>query len=146
MIACPTIDIRYMAMGVSGLKMNTVIKFGSLAFDVASDDKVRELLGLVHNGAKRRGFYGQPLGTNMGGPPQANVPAHWPRPNQPIPFAPGKNTQQKPGSVPAKPAPKEKPPEKPVAQAPNFGKWMNMDSAKKVMGYASTLNDLLNRK
>lgn len=39
------------------MKLDTVIKFGSLAFGVARDDRVRELFKIAHNGAKRRGLY-----------------------------------------------------------------------------------------
>ncbi|KPV44838.1 hypothetical protein AN477_05345 [Alicyclobacillus ferrooxydans] len=39
------------------MKLDTVIKLGSLAFGVAQDDRIRQLLKIAHNGAKRRGFY-----------------------------------------------------------------------------------------
>lgn len=39
------------------MKIDTFIKLGSLAFNVARDEKVRELIKLAHNGAKRRGFF-----------------------------------------------------------------------------------------
>lgn len=122
------------------MQFNSIIKFGSLAFDVASDEKLRELLGLVHNGAKRRGFIGVP---QQGGQQQTGIPAHWPKANQPIPFAPGTHASEE-----KKPAePKKEPVKAPPAPAmPNFGKWVNMDSAKKMMGYASAFNDLLNKK
>lgn len=42
------------------MKFGTIIKLGSLAFNVAQDEKVRELLKITHNGAKRRGFYDPP--------------------------------------------------------------------------------------
>ncbi len=43
------------------VKLDTLLKFGSLAFNVAQDEKVRELLKIAHNGAKRRGFYDPPI-------------------------------------------------------------------------------------
>ncbi|MCL6442942.1 MAG: hypothetical protein K6T83_05715 [Alicyclobacillus sp.] len=43
------------------MKLDTIIRFGSLAFNVAQDDKVRELLKLAHNGAKRRGLFDPPI-------------------------------------------------------------------------------------
>ncbi len=42
------------------MKIDTLIKFGSLAFNVAQDEKVRELLKIAHNGAKRRGLFSPP--------------------------------------------------------------------------------------
>ncbi|QSO46053.1 hypothetical protein [Alicyclobacillus mengziensis] len=39
------------------MKLDTVIKLGSLAFGVAQDDRLRELLKIAHHGAKRRGFF-----------------------------------------------------------------------------------------
>lgn len=42
------------------MKMNTVIKLGSLAFGVARDEKVQELFKMAHKGAKRRGVFQSP--------------------------------------------------------------------------------------
>jgi hypothetical protein len=39
------------------VKLDTVIKLGSLAFGVAQDDRLRELLKIAHHGAKRRGLF-----------------------------------------------------------------------------------------
>lgn len=39
------------------VKLDTVIKFGSLAFGAAQDERIRELIKMAHNGAKRRGLY-----------------------------------------------------------------------------------------
>jgi hypothetical protein len=42
------------------MKIDTMLKLGSLAFGGAQDEKVRELLNPAHNGAKRRGFMVHP--------------------------------------------------------------------------------------
>ncbi|WP_157071029.1 hypothetical protein [Alicyclobacillus acidiphilus] len=42
------------------MKVNTFIKLGSLAFNVARDEKVRELVKMAHTGAKRRGLFQPP--------------------------------------------------------------------------------------
>lgn len=39
------------------MKVNTLLKAGSLFFNVAQDDKIRELVKIAHNGAKRRGLF-----------------------------------------------------------------------------------------
>ncbi|MBX6354062.1 MAG: hypothetical protein IRZ10_12125 [Thermoflavifilum sp.] len=43
------------------MRLDTLIKLGSLAFSVAQDDKVRELLRITHRGMKRRGWMSPPL-------------------------------------------------------------------------------------
>lgn len=54
---------------VSTMQMNTLIRLGSLAFDVAQDEKIRELVGMVHKGGKRRGLWstGGVSGQSTGG-------------------------------------------------------------------------------
>lgn len=42
------------------MKLNTFIKLGSLAFGVARDEKVRQLMKMAHGGAKRRGLLNPP--------------------------------------------------------------------------------------
>lgn len=51
------------------MQLDTLLKVGSLAFDVAKDDNVRELFTMVHKGAKRRGLIGNPM------PAQGQKPA-----------------------------------------------------------------------
>lgn len=41
---------------VAEVKIDTLIKLGSLAFGVARDEKVQELFKIAHKGAKRRGL------------------------------------------------------------------------------------------
>lgn len=146
---------------MNGVQINSFIKFGSLAFDVASDTKVRELLGMVHHGARRRGLIGVPQGnaqgltnaTNLQAKQSSNtVPSHWPKTHQPIPFSP---TQQAKASQPATPAPK--PEVKPPAHVENgsgaassgpgssLKQWASMDGAKKILGWAETVNQVLNK-
>lgn len=42
------------------MKINTFMKFGSLAFGVARDEKVQTLFKMAHQGAKRRGLLQPP--------------------------------------------------------------------------------------
>ncbi|KPV45696.1 hypothetical protein [Alicyclobacillus ferrooxydans] len=62
------------------MKLDTVIKLGSLAFNVAQDEKIRELWKLAHGGAKRRGLFDPPI---VPLPPQNRKPysnqSYWPR-------------------------------------------------------------------
>jgi hypothetical protein len=64
--------------GVFEMKLDTLIKFGSLALNVAQDEKVRELLRITHNGAKRRGFFDSHI----------VPPAHSPRRHANDPYGP----------------------------------------------------------
>jgi hypothetical protein len=52
------------------MRMDTMIKVGALAFGVAQDERVRELVTMMHRGAKRRGLLSSPIL-----PPTANVGA-----------------------------------------------------------------------
>ncbi|MDP9727600.1 hypothetical protein ACOJUR_05705 [Alicyclobacillus tolerans] len=61
------------------MQLNTMLKFGGMAFDVARDERIQELVKMVHQGAKRRGLYGQ-------------IHGHASVPKPAIPFAP--KTQQ----------------------------------------------------
>ncbi|WP_157785473.1 hypothetical protein [Alicyclobacillus hesperidum] len=45
------------------MKLGRFIKLGTLAFDVARDERVQELVRMAHNGAKRRGLLQPPPGT-----------------------------------------------------------------------------------
>ncbi|MDQ0189650.1 hypothetical protein JI721_09210 [Alicyclobacillus cycloheptanicus] len=61
------------------MKVDTFLKLGSLAFGIAQDERVRELVKMTHNGAKRRGLFAAP--PNVPPAPSAQrVPfANWPR-------------------------------------------------------------------
>lgn len=50
------------------MKVNTVIKLGTLAFGVVRNEKVQELFKMAHSGAKRRGIIGQFQGSSGGSP------------------------------------------------------------------------------
>jgi hypothetical protein len=113
------------------VQVNTVIRLGSLAFNVAQDERVQELFTMVHKGAKRRGIIG-----TMQPPvaPSAPRPQHAPAVSSgggshPIPFAPTSN------SVPSPP---------PQA-VPNLGKYLTTDNAKKVMSWAGQISSLLSQ-
>ncbi|MCL6598086.1 MAG: hypothetical protein K6T81_05035 [Alicyclobacillus macrosporangiidus] len=38
------------------MRLDTLIKFGSLVFSVAQDERVQEMVKMAHKGAKRRGW------------------------------------------------------------------------------------------
>lgn len=111
------------------MQFNTLMKLGSLAFNVANDEKVRQLAGIVHHGAKRRGLY-QPYGYPQGpkaaqqsiAQPGAPVHSH-------IPFAPT------PVSSVA--------PQAPAVQGLNLQKYLTKDNAKKVISFAGTMSNFL---
>jgi hypothetical protein len=131
------------------VQFNSFIKFGSLAFDVANDEKVRQLFGMTYHGARRRGLIGQgqsmhPQMLQQMAPPAGQThPAHWPKLNQPIPFSSAGQANAKPAT--SAPAPAQQ--AQPAAKAPDFDvkQWLNMDNAKKVLGWAGTINQFLEK-
>ncbi|EPZ44663.1 hypothetical protein [Alicyclobacillus acidoterrestris] len=145
------------------MQWNTFIKLGSLAFDVASDQKVRELAGIVHHGARRRGLLGVPphaqtQGTSSTSHTAASTPNHWPKQNHPIPFAPGSHApaSQTSQSAPSKSAhstgnANKSVTEKPTAATnPSSGEfdlknWVTMENAKKVLGWAGSVTQFLTK-
>jgi|GEM_PF-6350349 len=42
------------------MQLNTLVRLGSLAFDIAQDENVQDLVGMVHRAGKRRGLWAQP--------------------------------------------------------------------------------------
>jgi hypothetical protein len=112
---------------VSLVQVNTLIRLGALAFNVAQDQKVQELFTMIHKGAKRRGIIG-PV-PNLPAPPQAqkvSAPAVSPVASaHPIPFAPV-----------ASPVSKHPP-------GQDLGKYINGENAKKVLGWAGQIANLL---
>lgn len=128
------------------MQLNTFLKLGSLAFNVAQDEKVRELAGLIHNGAKRRGVFapwpGQvqslPGGTS-GSADSAGAPAAMQSkaPSALVPFAPQKSSpavkQPTPGQpethVPAPPSP--------------LSKYLTAENAKKALNMAGQVANML---
>jgi hypothetical protein len=114
-------------MEVSPVQVNTIIRLGALAFNVAQDDKVQELFTMIHKGAKRRGIIGA---TPQWQAPQqahnASAPAASAVPSaHPIPFAPSGR------------------PPNPLPPGPDLGKYINGDNAKKVLGWAGQIANLL---
>ncbi|QSO54406.1 hypothetical protein JZ785_11910 [Alicyclobacillus curvatus] len=114
------------------MKLDTVLKVGSLAFSVANDDTVRELFTMVHKGAKRRGLIGAPMApqavAQQTGQQGAKTPAQA-KTSQPIPFAPSPPANK---SSPANPA-----------TAPDWNQLFSGQNAKKVLGVASQIGQLL---
>ncbi|SIS79329.1 hypothetical protein [Alicyclobacillus vulcanalis] len=70
------------------MKLDSFIKFGGLAFDIAQDEKVRTFVTMLHHGIKRRGLI-PPATPQMGHVPlHPYHPAHWPAHHHAIPFSP----------------------------------------------------------
>jgi hypothetical protein len=109
------------------LQMNTFLKVGSLAFNVAQDEKVRELFTMIHQGAKRRGLFAE--GAIL--PPDMvpkNIPVNS-NASHKIPFAPVKQSV----------------PQQPVPGGFDISKHLTMDNAKKVLGFAGTIANMLTK-
>ncbi|MCL6637005.1 MAG: hypothetical protein K6T26_03560 [Alicyclobacillus sp.] len=124
------------------MQWQTFVKFGSLAFEVAQDQKVRELAGLVHRGAKRRGLLGPPPRPPATG--NQSPAAHAQSAN-----GGGKGTEAKPAGHPIPFAPAA-PTTSPVqghsaaGQVP-WSQWINRKNAKKAMALAGELVQWLTR-
>ncbi|WP_035462478.1 hypothetical protein [Alicyclobacillus macrosporangiidus] len=124
------------------MQLNTLVKFGSLMFNVAQDEKVKELFTMVHQGAKRRGWIGpagipaagSTQGAKEGQPVKAEPSPH------PIPFAPN-SAAPKPGTAKsATPVPGAGP----LLGAPiPWQTYLNGKNAKKVLTWAGELTQLL---
>jgi hypothetical protein len=128
------------------MQFNTVLKLGGLAFGVVQDEKVRELAGIIHKGAKRRGVYSQFTGGNSAGGANAqssgnvglgvgNAEPH------PIPFAPSAKTTEKTSQkskVPGIHLP-------PQVGFPSgaLGKYMNAGNAQKMKQWAAEIGQYL---
>jgi hypothetical protein len=105
------------------MQMNTMLKLGSLALNVAQDDRVKELFTIVHKGAKRRGMIGAmpPMIPPQSG--YSSIPATSPVSSaSAVPFAPQAA------------APK---------QRAGINQYLTAGNAKKVLGWASELSNLL---
>ena len=68
------------------MKVDTLFRLGSLAFGIAQDEKIRELLKMTHNGAKRRGWLSPSSASSTTGSqpyipfsPAGRPPQHGPR-------------------------------------------------------------------
>ncbi len=125
------------------VQMNTLIKVGSLAFDVAQDEKIRALATMVHHGGRRRGLWGQPPSTSNKAeaakaepqPAEANAPTE----NSSASKAPGRIR------IPFELNPGERLPwqtDGPMFGVP-LGKYVKGGNGKKVMHYAGTLGKML---
>ncbi len=114
------------------MKLDTVLKAGSLAFSVANDDTVRELFSMVHKGAKRRGLIGVPLAPQalqqQAGQQAAKAQTEA-KTSHAIPFAP-------------EPPAKKAGPTQPLG-VPDWNQLFNSQNAKKVLGVASQIGQLL---
>lgn len=105
------------------MRVDTILKLGSLAFGVAQDERVRELATMIHKGAKRRGILAPSVAQGITKaaeplPPSSQVKA----PASRIPFAPGSTAPQSTGGL---------------------EKFLTVDNAKKALGWAGIVKDLL---
>ncbi len=120
--------------GVSRVQLNTFIKLGGLAFDVAQDEKVQQLFTLVHQGAKRRGLIGF-VSSGQGGSnvhPGASVSTLPPSSSTPsVPFAPAPT-----------PASAATPQVAPLSGM-DVSKYLTKDNAKKALSFAGQLSHFL---
>lgn len=103
------------------MQMNTMLKLGSLALNVAQDDRVKELFTMVHKGAKRRGMIGAmpPMIPPQSG--HSSIPASGPASTSAVPFAP-QVTAAKPVGI---------------------QQYLTAGNAKRVLGWASEISNLL---
>lgn len=109
------------------MKVNTILKLGSLALGVVQDEKVKELATMIHKGAKRRGFFTpetqwMPPSTAPKAPNTQNVPVVPPPVKSHIPFAPTNQYGSPLGGL---------------------GKYVTMDNAKKALDWAGMIKNLL---
>lgn len=113
------------------MQLDTVLKVGSLAFSVARDDNIRELVSIVHKGAKRRGLIGAPMGVQAMGAPQPQTQGRPPvKTNEhPIPFAPGKSTSS---NIQAQ-----------SSGGTDWNQLLNGANAKKLLGVAGQIGQML---
>lgn len=126
------------------MQMNTLIKVGSLAFDVVQDEKIRQLATMVHHGARRRGLIGQVPGPSA----QAQSAEHAPPKATPAPsktVGKSASTGKAFGRIPFEPNPGEPLPWQsggPIFGVP-VGKYFTGGSSKKALHYAQALGKLL---
>jgi|GEM_PF-3100174 len=77
-----------MTREVIDVKLDSFIKFGGLAFNIAQDEKVRTLFTMLHHGMKRRGLIPPATPPSFHAPLHPYHPAHWPAHHHAIPFSP----------------------------------------------------------
>ncbi|WP_443111901.1 hypothetical protein [Alicyclobacillus sp. ALC3] len=123
--------------------MNTLIKVGSLAFDVVQDEKIRALATMVHHGGRRRGLWGQPPSTGS----KAAVAKPEPQPAEPSAPKEKSSGGKAPGRIriPFELNPGERLPWQtggPMFGVP-LGKYVKGGNGKKAMHYAGTLGKML---
>lgn len=131
------------------MQMSTLVKVGSLAFDVAQDEKIRQLATMVHHGGRRRGLWGQPA-TTQSKEKQSNDT----QPAKASPSAKDTADAKKAAGagagagrirIPFEPNPGEPLPW--VTNGPLFGvplgKYVKGGNGKKVMHYAGTIGKML---
>jgi hypothetical protein len=110
------------------VKVNTILKLGSLALGVVQDEKVKELATMIHKGAKRRGLFAPETQWMPPGaaPKAANAqnaaPMVPPAAKSHIPFAPTNQYGSPLGGL---------------------GKYVTMDNAKKALDWAGMIKNIL---
>jgi len=95
-----------MTREVIDVKLDSFIKFGGLAFNIAQDEKVRTLFTMLHHGMKRRGLIPPATPPSFHAPLHPYHPVHWPAHHHAIPFSPhAPSAAQQSPSPPQAPTP-----------------------------------------
>lgn len=87
------------------MKLDSFIKFGGLAFNIAQDEKVRTFFTMLHHGMKRRGLIQPMTPPEFHAPLHPYHPAHWPAHHHAIPFSPHAAAASQTPSLPQTPTP-----------------------------------------
>ncbi|WP_067931855.1 hypothetical protein [Alicyclobacillus kakegawensis] len=115
------------------MRLDTLVKVGSLAFEVAKDERVREMLTMVYNGAKRRGLMAPATGLPGGRPPASKTST----PSEHHPVASGHATPHQGAPVNAQPD------WGPAWPAVNTSHWLNRQTARRAADAAIRIGRML---
>ncbi|WP_082744073.1 hypothetical protein [Alicyclobacillus mali (ex Roth et al. 2021)] len=124
------------------MKLDSFIKFGGLAFDIAQDEKVRTFFTMLHHGMRRRGMIPPTTPPAFHAPPHPYHPAHWPVHHHAIPFSPYAPSPANQASTPA---------QQPPASAPSSGASVKSESSGTIgsgggAGWLQQLLELFDRR
>lgn len=138
------------------MQLDTLVKLGSLALEVAQDDKVRELAAMIHRGARRRGILPAPpiipappaAGGSASGAAAANA-----KPSAAVPAAPKSAAPKSAAPNPAAPESAAAPwipfgpPALPMHMYGGSGitRYLTADNAKKALQLAGVVRGLLSK-
>ncbi|MCL6627813.1 hypothetical protein [Alicyclobacillus shizuokensis] len=115
------------------MRLDTLVKVGSLAFEVAQDERVREMLTMMYNGAKRRGLMAPATGLPSG--QQSSTKTSTPSEHHPVTF--GHATPNQTAPVHARPD------WEPPWPALNTSRWLNPQTARRAADAALRIGRML---